>query len=210
MTGRGQHDHEGESTSLHEERLDVVVQLLVDSGASEVLDLGCGSGALLRRLLARPEFERIVGIDTSLEALTAAERLCGYEPGTARLSLRHGSFTTVDEELRGFAAAAMVETIEHVDPAHLSRVERAVFAEMRPRLVVMTTPNREYNELFGLRRGELRHPDHRFEWDRGRFTSWATGVGKRNRYSVEIDSIGPANRWLGGPTQMAIFRIAGD
>lgn len=181
---------------------------LLERGAERVLDLGCGSGSLLRRLLAHDRFARIVGLDTSLEALSLAEELRtgpeDIEPG--RLSLRHGSFTTPDEDLRGFDAAVMVETIEHVDPGQLSLVERAVFGRLRPGLVVITTPNREYNELYGLARGELRHPDHRFEWDRARFRSWASGVGGRNGYTVEVEAVGPVNAWLGAPTQMAVFR----
>lgn len=198
---------EDTSMSLHEARLSAVAKLLLDSGATTVLDLGCGSGALLRRLLAEEQFTRIVGMDVSLEALALAERLRTGEAGTDRLTLRHGSFTRADDGLTGFDAAAMVETIEHIEPAQLSRVERAVFAEMRPRLVVMTTPNREYNELYGMAGGELRHADHRFEWGRSRFQSWATGVGERNGYRVEFEAVGRANVWLGGPTQITIFRL---
>lgn len=200
------------STSLHEARLDAVVARLLESGARSVLDLGCGSGALLRRLLAEDQFSRIVGMDTSLEALAGAERLrtseIGADPG--RLSLIHGSFIGSDEGLQGFDAIAMVETIEHIRPAHLSKVEKAVFAQMRPRLVVMTTPNREYNELYEIPEGERRHADHHFEWSRARFASWATGVGARNGYRVELDSIGPSNAWMGAPSQMAIFTSEGD
>lgn len=203
-------DREDASTSLHDARLSAVTDVLIDSGAATVLDLGCGSGALLRRLLLESQFTRIVGMDTSLEALALAEQLRTPELGATgdRLSLRYGSFTTSDEGLTGFDAAAMVETIEHVAPAHLSKVERAVFAEMRPRLVVMTTPNRDYNELYGMAAGELRHGDHRFEWGRTRFESWAKGVAARTGYEVKFNAIGPANVWSGGPSQMAIFRSA--
>lgn len=209
--GATEFDCEDASTPLHEERLDVVARVLVDSGATSVLDLGCGSGALLRRLLDEPQFTRIVGIDSSLAALTHAERLRGSEAGGEpdRLSILHGSFTTSSEGLTGFDAVALVETIEHVPPAQLSKVEQVVFSGMRPSLVVLTTPNREYNELYGLKPGELRHPDHRFEWDRARFRSWAGGVAARNGYQVQLEPIGPANAWHGGPSQMAIFRRAG-
>jgi 3' terminal RNA ribose 2'-O-methyltransferase Hen1 len=199
------------STPLHEERLDAVVKHLLDSGATTVLDLGCGSGALLRRLIAEEQFTRIIGVDTSAKALLQAERLlarvCDMDGG--RLSLQHRSFTAADARLEGFDAAAMVETIEHVAPAHLSRVERAVFAKLRPAVVVMTTPNREYNVLYGMAEGDFRHPDHQFEWDRPRFQSWATGVGERNGYRVAFEDVGPAHAWLGSPTQMGVFRLNG-
>ena len=202
-------EHEGQEdapSALHEERLDTVVQLLLGSGARRVLDLGCGSGALLERLLAEPHFTRIVGVDSCQMALGLASQLRGSDPRGDRLSLRHGSFCEVDDDLCGFDAAAIVEAIEHVDPGHLSQVERSVFTRIRPRLVVMTTPNREYNELLGMREGELRHPEHRFEWTRWRFETWALGVGRRNGYGVAFDGIGPASAWLGCPTQAAIFR----
>jgi hypothetical protein len=99
----------------------------------------------------------------------------------------------------------MVETIEHLDPAHLCRLERSLFACLRPCLAVITTPNREYNTLLGLRPDEFRHPDHRFEWERRRFEDWSRGVARRNGYSVEFDGVGPANAWFGSSTQMAVF-----
>jgi hypothetical protein len=37
---------------------------------------------------------------------------------------------------------------------------------MRPKLVVVTTPNAEYNTLFPDFEGPFRHWDHKFEWTR--------------------------------------------
>lgn len=177
-------------------------------GVETVLDLGCGSGALLERLLAEPRLRRIVGVDRSPQALlTAAQRLASDDGAVdPRLTLRQGSATAVDEDLVGFDAAVLVETLEHLEPEHLSRLERSVFTRLRPGLVLITTPNREYNALYGLAPGELRHPHHRFEWDRPRFERWAAGAARRNDYSVEFEGIGPAHAWLGSSTQMAVFR----
>jgi len=199
-----------ESSELHEQRLDAVAGHLLTSGAASVLDLGCGSGSLLERLVAEAQFTRLLGVDSSLEALGRAEgrQALAAELVRGRLTLRHASFTTADEGLTGFDAAALVETIEHIPPAHLSRLERAVFAEMRPGLVVMTTPNRDYNEYIGMARGELRQSDHRFEWGRSRFEAWATGVGERNGYRVAFETVGRGDAWVGGPTQLAIMRSA--
>lgn len=104
-------------------------------------------------------------------------------------------------------AAVLLETIEHIDPGHLSRVERAVFGGYRPRTVVVTTPNHEYNAVYGMARGQFRHPDHRFEWDRSRFRHWATGVAARNSYSVAFNDIGDPHPTLGASTQMAVFTL---
>lgn len=196
------------STSLHHERLDAVMHLLLDSGAATVLDLGCGSGALLMRLVKELQFKCVVGIDTSLEALLLAEALLTpvCQVDGERLSLIHGSLVTPYPHLAGFDAAAMVEMIEHVPPGHLSRIERSVFSELRPRLVIVTTPNRDYNVLYGIPKGQFRHAEHQFEWTRAKFRSWATGVAARNDYHVSFDDVGPADPLLGSPTQMSVFR----
>jgi small RNA 2'-O-methyltransferase len=193
----------GMATSLHEERLEKVVRTLLESRAESVLDLGCGGGELLARLLREGQFRKIVGIDTCLDALAEARHLLAT--GDQRLFLYHASFTSFMEELAGIDAAVMVETIEHVDPQRLSAVEKAVFAGYRPRTVLVTTPNREYNPLHGVPDGAFRHRDHRFEWTRAKFRGWADGVARRHGYQVVFDDIGPVDPELGSSTQMAIF-----
>lgn len=194
------------STELHEERLDAVLGVLRRAGAATVLDLGCGAGALLRRLVADARFARVVGVDLSHEALLVAERALAAAGAPERWELRHGSLMDADPALAGFDAAVLVEALEHVAPGELSRVERAVFGVLRPALVVLTTPNRDYNERYGLAEGELRHPDHRFEWTRGRFRAWAESVAGRNGYAAEVSDVGRGDPLLGAPTQMAVFR----
>jgi small RNA 2'-O-methyltransferase len=199
--------HEGAST-LHQERLETAVRLLLESGAASVLDLGCGAGALLSRLAGESQFTKIVGVDVSPQALMRAERdLELIAGGTARVSLMLGSITEAQPELVGFDAAAMVETIEHIEPQHLSKVERTVFLELRPALAIVTTPNREYNALYNMAPGQLRHADHRFEWTRARFQAWAAGVAARTGYRVEFEGAGPADPLLGTPTQIGVFRL---
>lgn len=199
-------------TDLHEERLDVALDVLLKSGASSVLDLGCGTGRLLDRLVEADQFQRIVGVDSSHAALTEArqrlQRTLQNQP--ERLSLVLGCVTLPDRSLRGFDACSMVETIEHIAPARLSALEQTVFARYRPRVVVITTPNSEYNELFGLEPDELRVPDHHFEWDRAKFQKWARGVGDRNGYAVRFGQIGEPDEVLGAPTQMAVFQQSGS
>jgi small RNA 2'-O-methyltransferase len=198
-------------TELHNERLDVVCNVLVDTSAKSVLDLGCGSGALLERLVHVPQFETLVGVDKCGASLWRARRSLGehLECQPPRVALLAGSYTDRDARLRSFEACAMVETIEHVDPARLTNVERSVFGFYRPTRLVMTTPNADFNVRFGLGRGQFRHADHRFEWSREKFRRWATGVANRNGYEVRFSGIGELEPLLGQPTQMALFtRIA--
>ncbi|MCC5884498.1 MAG: methyltransferase domain-containing protein [Halomonas sp.] len=202
----GEHDE----VDLHQERLQQVAALLRGSGARRVLDLGCGSGGLLQYLLRDPQFEQVVGLELSGELLAQAkmrlEKLPGSEHG--RLALICGSYAEPRPTLAGFCAAAMVETVEHVPPGKLSQVERAVFGVLRPGRLVLTTPNHDYNPLFGLARGEFRDPDHRFEWTRDRFRDWARGVASRNGYRVSLSGMGEWHPDLGQPSHLAVFELA--
>jgi hypothetical protein len=99
-----------------------------------------------------------------------------------------------------------VEVIEHLEPASLPAFERVVFEHAKPGSVVVTTPNAEFNARFeSLPAGRWRHPDHRFEWTREEFRSWAEAVAARRGYGVRYLPIGPEDAELGAPTQMAVF-----
>jgi hypothetical protein len=109
--------------------------------------------------------------------------------------------------LEGFDAAALVEVIEHLDLHRLRAMERVLFEFAKPRYVVVTTPNRDYNSLFpALSEGSMRHQDHRFEWTRTEFTGWAQAQANRFGYNVEVSGLGPLDETLGSPTQMAVFQ----
>ena len=208
------HEQEAEAVErplhLHARRLDAVLDVLKQSGASRVLDLGCGEGLLLARLLKDPSFTEIVGLDVSYRSL---ERASGRlhldqlsERQRARLTLIHGSLTYRDKRLAGYDAAAVVVVLEHLDPPRLAAFERVVFGFARPTTVALTTPNREYNARFeSLPAGAFRHKDHRFEWTRAEFLSWAEETAAQYGYSVSITPIGPHDPDLGAPSQMAVF-----
>ncbi len=181
------------------------------SGASRVLDLGCGEGRLIQTLVKDRQFTEIVGVEVSTRTLErAAERLKLDRMPTRqkdRIRLMQGSLTYRDARLSGFDAAALVEVVEHVDPGRLTALERVVFEFARPVTVVVTTPNVDYNVRFEtLPAGKLRHADHRFEWTRAEFAAWANAVASRRGYAVRFEPIGEVDPEVGPPTQMAVFR----
>lgn len=195
---------------LARQRADAVVAALHDVGAHDVVDLGCGEGALLRELLAEPSFSEVLGVDVSARALEIAERRLHLDrmPDTvrARLRLRQSSATYRDPELEGRDAIVLMEVVEHLDPERLPDLVRSVFAQARPRAVVVTTPNVEHNVLYPhLAAGTMRHRDHRFEWTRAEFRAWATTIGDKHAYAVSFRSVGPEDEVHGPPTQLALF-----
>lgn len=195
---------------LHEQRLNAVAAALKAAGAQRVLDLGCGEGRLIKVLLQDKSFVEIVGMDVSHRILEVAQdrlhldRLAPQQ--RERVRLFQGSLIYRDKRLSGYDAAAVVEVIEHLDAPRLAAFERVVWEFARPTTIVVTTPNQEYNSQWpSLPAGKFRHKDHRFEWTRAEFQTWATGVAERWGYGVSFHAIGPEDQIVGAPTQMGVF-----
>lgn len=197
--------------SLNEQRLDAVIDQLNRLGARRIVDLGCGAGKLVHRILRDTKADKVLGVDVSYRALQGAARRLHLETMAPRqrerVELVQGALTYRDTRLRGFDAATVVEVIEHLDRPRLGAFERVVFAHARPSSVIVTTPNVEYNALFEtLPAGQLRHRDHRFEWTREEFEAWSSALAERHGYAVEFAGIGAEDPDRGAPTQMAVFR----
>ncbi|WP_430383144.1 3' terminal RNA ribose 2'-O-methyltransferase Hen1 [Streptomyces sp. P10-4] len=203
---------EEKPTPLAVQRRDAIIEALRAAGAARVLDLGCGEGQLVQALLKDARFTEILGVDVSMRALTIAARRLKLdrmgERQAARVRLVQGSLAYTDNRLKGYDAAVLSEVIEHLDLPRLPALEYAVFGHARPRTVVVTTPNVEYNVRWeALPAGHVRHGDHRFEWTREEFRGWAEAVAERHRYEVAFAPVGPDDPEVGPPTQMATFTI---
>jgi len=198
--------------NLNTRRIGSVVAALKSNGVRSVVDLGCGEGRLLGALMKERQFERIAGMDVSPVALGKAERALKLDQipdsARARIKLFQGSLTYKDARLDGFDAACVIEVIEHIDQDRIPAFERVLFEFARPKMIILTTPNAEYNKLYeNLRDTEVRHGDHRFEWTRAEFREWAVGVAERLGYSVSFSGIGDSDETLGEPTQMGVFTL---
>ncbi len=196
--------------TLHEKRLELVKEKILATGAKKILDLGCGEGKLIKKLLPHRHITQITGVDVSYSELTKAkarlrmDRMNSQE--AARISLFQSALTYRDKRFDGYDAAVLVEVIEHLDEDRLQSLERSIFECAIPKTVIVTTPNKEYNILFEkMEKDQMRHDDHRFEWTRKEFETWGQKVANRNQYHVTFLPIGEEEDQVGAPSQMAIF-----
>ncbi|WP_018656779.1 3' terminal RNA ribose 2'-O-methyltransferase Hen1 [Actinomadura flavalba] len=194
------------AVSLAERRLGAVVAVLRREDAARVIDLGCGGGKLVARLLQDDFFTCVAATDVSWRALEAADRRLrrGRREGGRVADVFQSALTYADERYKGYDAAVLMEVIEHVDPPRLGAVEDVVFGDARPRVVVVTTPNAEYNVRYEGLTG-FRHADHRFEWTRAEFAAWAGRVAAAHGYRVRFEGVGDDDERVGAPTQMGVF-----
>jgi 3' terminal RNA ribose 2'-O-methyltransferase Hen1 len=200
-------DEREERLSLNRQRLGSVLAAVRSCGARSVIDVGCGEGHLLALLVKEPSLQKIAAVDVSFFVLERARERIRYEQASdaqrQRIAIFQGALTYRDARFAGFDAACVVEVIEHLDLACLGAFERVLFQYARPRNVILTTPNREYNEKYGI--GGLRHGDHRFEWTRDEFRRWSRRVAAAHGYEARFSDVGEIDEKLGAPTQMAVF-----
>jgi len=201
---------EAGTPSLGRLRREAIVEVLRAVGAARVADLGCGDGKLVAALLADPAFTEVVAADVSHRALELTARRLHLdrmpERTRARLRLIASSLTYRDTRLAGLDAAVLSEVVEHVDPPRLPALAEVVLGQARPRFVVVTTPNVEYNVRYpGLPPGSLRHRDHRFEWTRAEFAAWVDGLVAAYPYTARLGTVGQADAQVGAPTQLVVL-----
>lgn len=191
-------------------RLRAVRDAVLASGASTVIDLGCGEGKLTSLLLNEPQIKQVTACDVSTAVLEKAAknlRLDRMPPFRKnKLALMQASLTYKDKRFEGFDCACVIEVIEHIEPMRIPAFERVLFEFAAPNTVILTTPNREYNANYeNMQENTLRHNDHRFEWTREEFAEWTKRICDRFGYHCKITGIGDYDETCGNPTQMGVF-----
>lgn len=173
---------------------------------------------------AAPVVTKLAGVDVDPGELERAKEACkpwfmDYENLRELplvVELYEGSIAEVDDRFDGYDAAVCMEVIEHLDPPVLEALPHTLFGKHRRKVVVVSTPNSEFNIHFeGLlltERGEyMRHHDHRFEWTRKQFEHWATTIAQKYDYTVRFSGVGIIGKYdpaVGHCSQIAIFEDA--
>lgn len=175
----------------------------------------------------RPEdkelhLSRIAGLDVSSQSLKEAIRFTAPSRASSLADDDEESYTTRDrwEDLKlefwegsldvhnaaldDYEACIMTEVIEHLPEPVLQKFPDLLFGKYRPRIVVITTPNYDFNRFFDRRGGRgrggsgaeeetvngfkdptgrtervFRDDDHKFEWTKQEFKDWCDDITLR-------------------------------
>ncbi|KAM4022541.1 small RNA 2'-O-methyltransferase isoform 2-T3 [Anomaloglossus baeobatrachus] len=200
---------------LYEQRYEFVKAYINIHKPKKVADLGCSECSLLHKLKFWDCIEELVGVDIDEEIL----RRKGYtlmplpfhylDPLESPLSvtLYHGSVAEKDPALLGFDLITCIELIEHLETKDLEQFQDVLFGFLAPKAAVISTPNVEFNVLLS-EKACFRHPDHKFEWSRKEFQSWAMNIARQYNYTVEFTGVGeaePKSKDVGYCSQIGIF-----
>ncbi|XP_052789828.1 small RNA 2'-O-methyltransferase-like isoform X2 [Mya arenaria] len=200
---------------LYIQRYCYVKQELAKHNVKSVVDFGSAECKISRFLVQIPTVERIALVDLDKKLLE--QHMYSVRPlttdylnrkdVTTDVDIYHGSVTDLDKCIVGFEAVSMVEIIEHLVSDVLSAAVTMVFGQLQPRVVVVTTPNSDFNVLFPNFSG-FRHWDHKFEWSQEEFKEWCDRVASRYGYSVDYGGVGlppEGSEHLGMCSQAATF-----
>ncbi|KAJ3191065.1 proteasome core particle subunit beta 2 [Irineochytrium annulatum] len=192
-----------ESSNSFTVRRTAVLSILKRHKVVSMIELGCGEGNVISIALNDTNVNAVVGVDILEERLLLAANNCApndYDRNNLReqpitLYLYHGSLTTADDRLLGYDGIICTEVIEHLDPPVLAEFPRITLGIYRPRVLVVTTPNAEFNVSFpdlkyGTPEAVFRDDDHRFEWTRREFQEWASEIAESFGYGVSFSGVG--------------------
>ncbi|MDE5833253.1 MAG: 3' terminal RNA ribose 2'-O-methyltransferase Hen1 [Desulfovibrio sp.] len=184
-------------------RMEAIGRVLADSDTKTVIDLGCGEGPLIDFLRGQDLYSKVAGMDASPKTVEIA----GKKLGGRKHEIFQGSVLYRDRRLTGFDAAVLSEVLEHFEPERADLVMENILGFAKPRMLVVTTPNKTYNSEFPfLEEGCMRHPDHRREFDEAEFASFCRAWADKYDYDLELSRVGDRAGASGYPTLMGVFR----
>jgi len=204
LSAQDKSQHESSYLAVWEERRNRVINILKSNQCHHILDLGCGEGRLFQAMKFMPEFRRLVGLDIDIQEISKSYDRVGPQTyhifsddppeDPLEVAIYCGDLTKPFPTLRkeNCDAITMVEVIEHLPAAVLERLPFVLFGFYRPRVIVISTPNREYNKCIkGFDLNTFRHFDHKFEWTRREFQDWCEKqMHKFDGYEVTFQTVG--------------------
>ncbi|KAF8114981.1 hypothetical protein N665_0030s0030 [Sinapis alba] len=211
---------------LSKQRVEFAVKRIQESSASTLVDFGCGSGSLLESLLDFPtSLHTIFGVDISQKRLARAAKMLHAKVNKGACNLKSitlydGSILEFDYRLHDIDIGTCLEVIEHMEEDEAFQFGKTVLSLFLPKLLIVSTPNYEYNTLLHKSGAayqprdktesqlpKFRNHDHKFEWTRAQFSQWASKLAKRYNYSVEFTGVGGSgNMDPGCASQIAVFK----
>ncbi|CAF0816931.1 unnamed protein product [Didymodactylos carnosus] len=201
----------------------VIDQLSLDKTLSSIIDVGCGSCSLFQLMrYSSDHIQLFCGYDImefQLDEACNFLRPLTYEFIAPRRALPSHAFIVLGDATKScscfhnFDVVTLIEVIEHLLPEHLTLLVDHVFQHMRPKLIIATTPNADFNVLFRtMPYGKFRHSDHKFEFTQQEFQTWSNNIAQKYGYDVSFDGVGLAPtdndayyEQIGYCTQIAIF-----
>ncbi|OAF70229.1 hypothetical protein A3Q56_02002 [Intoshia linei] len=198
------------------QRYELVSNNLKYMNASSVLDVGCSDMKFFQYLKNTKTIHRIGMLDLDEKTMYESDepKRCYNEAFKNRphfiveCMLADIFNVKKNTDLAKFDAVSMIEFVEHIHEDKLNDLIKIIFEYMSPRIVIITTPNSDYNHLLEMK-NKFRHDDHKFEWTQNEFQTWCTEISSKYQYKLDFEGVGKlitdTDERVGFCSQVAIF-----
>ncbi|KAG1659709.1 Small RNA 2'-O-methyltransferase [Nymphon striatum] len=210
------HDSKQDNRAMADMRSQLADRFAGVPPEGRVVDFGCAEGNFVKFLKNVLHVKEISAVDLEFSSCMSCvnkSRPIAWDhimmrPNPLKIKIFHGSVLKNDFRLKNYDAVTCIELIEHLHPVNLKEFSDNIFGFIKPSLVILTTPNSDFNVLFSNPK-TFRHWDHKFEWSRKEFIDWCDNIVKEfpsYQYNIEYIGKGPdGSEHLGGCSQMCIF-----
>lgn len=82
----------------------------------------------------------------------------------------------------------LIDIIEHIPLQEHAQLFKNLY-ELQPTIIVITTPNKQFNKFFNMRDDEFRDPDHKFEMTAEEFSAYIESHCANAEYDYEVGGI---------------------
>lgn len=148
-----------QSESLHALRHQAISKLVDEVSPEIVLDAACGSGQLISKL--NLEERQYIGFDASDKVYKIKRR--GDNITAFMTNIMFPYMPNYDRTKN--TVMILSEVIEHFNTADRRNLYGLIDGFYQPDYLIVTTPNAAYNHNFGFTAGQMRHKDHKIEFD---------------------------------------------
>jgi len=163
--------------TLYQERNKAILEILLSNNVDTVLDCGCGNGRLLNLLFKSYKFKKLSGLDNSKKQIRMARKKnMDSNINFFCQSIFDFAFSS---DLSYYDAIVASEIIEHFTKDELNDFLRIVFSILSPKIVIITTPNKDYNYNYEKLYNGLRHSTHYFELNESEAINFAENIEKK-------------------------------
>lgn len=151
----------------------------------DIIDFGCGEGNFVKKLYPKLTEHTYSAVDKDPEMLDIVQKRFGWAN-----EKRPNSLLLFSDWPDPIADCDVVcsEVIEHMDKPEATEVVKTILANGFVKKLIITTPNKDFNQFYFFDDEEMRHDDHHFEMTKAEFEAWINEV-KGNR-AVRILDIG--------------------
>lgn len=164
----------------------------------DIVDVGCGEGNFLH-LATTIGDHTYHAIDIDPDAIDHIQKRAAKKK-IENLACYNNvdEFIEISKELNSKYVVMMNEVIEHQEKDQVASFVDKFILDPNCVCLIITTPNRDFNKNYLLKEGELRHPDHKFEFTgkecvdffSNRIWHGYLGEQKQEQIGDKVDDIG--------------------